>query len=64
MFAANTKDGGLAELEVRHRRRACAEDWGPRPEGPRDDEPPLRGSKRAGIWLEIAQPVNELLTLT
>jgi hypothetical protein len=64
VFATNTKGGRLAELEVRHRLRARAEDRirGLKDTGARNL--PLQAFAKNQIWLEIAQLAYELLTWT
>jgi Transposase DDE domain group 1 len=64
MFATNTRGGRLADLEVRHRLRARAED---RIRGLKDTgmtNLPLHAFDKNQIWLEIAQLAYELLTWT
>ena len=64
VFATNTKGGRLADLEVRHRHRARAED---RIRGLKDTgltNLPLHAFDKNQIWLEIAQLAYELLTWT
>lgn len=64
VFATNTKGGRLADLEVRHRLRARAED---RIRGIKDTgmtNLPLQAFDKNQIWLEIAQLAYELLTWT
>lgn len=64
VFATNTKGGRLADLEVRHRLRARAED---RIRGLKDTgmtNLPLQAFDKNQIWLEIAQLAYELLTWT
>ena len=64
VFATNTKGGRLADLEVRHRLRARAED---RIRGMKDTgmtNLPLQAFDKNQIWLEIAQLAYELLTWT
>jgi hypothetical protein len=64
VFATNTKGGRVAELEVRHRLRARAED---RIRGLKDTGAtnlPLQAFAKNQIWLEIAQLAYELLTWT
>jgi hypothetical protein len=60
-FATSTKDGQLADLELRHRRRArcedrirCAKDTGLR-------DLPLRGFAQNQVWCEIVALACELL---
>ena len=64
VFATNTRGGRLADLEVRHRLRARAED---RIRGLKDtgltNLPPQAFAKNP-IWLELAQLAAELLTWT
>jgi Transposase DDE domain group 1 len=64
VFATNTRGGRLAELEVRHRLRARAED---RIRGLKDTGAtnlPLHAFDKNQIWLELAQLATELLTWT
>lgn len=64
VFATNTKGGRLADLEVRHRLRARAED---RIRGMKDTgmtNLPLQQFDKNQIWLEIVQLAYELLTWT
>ena len=64
VFATNAKGGRLADLEVRHRLRARAED---RIRGLKDTGAtnlPLQAFDKNQIWLEIAQLAYELLTWT
>lgn len=64
VFATNTKGGRLADLEVRHRLRARAED---RIRGLKDTgmtNLPLHAFDKNQIWLEITQLAYELLTWT
>jgi hypothetical protein len=64
VFATNTKTGRLADLEVRHRLRARAED---RIRGLKDTGAtnlPLQAFDKNQIWLELAQLAYELLTWT
>lgn len=64
MFATNTRGGRLAELELRHRRRARAED---RIRGLKDTgmtNLPLQAFAKNQIWLELVQLAAELLTWT
>ena len=64
VFATNTKGGRLADLEVRHRLRARAED---RIRGIKDTgmtNLPLQAFHKNQIWLEIAQLAYELLSWT
>jgi hypothetical protein len=64
VFATNTQGGRLADLEVRHRLRARAED---RIRGLKDTgmtNLPLQAFDKNQIWLEIAQLAYELLTWT
>src|SRR5580704_14857966 len=63
-FATGTKKGQLADLELRHRRRArcedrirCAKDTGLR-------NLPLKGSAQNQVWCEIVQLACELLAWT
>lgn len=62
VFATNTRGGRLADLEVRHRLRARAED---RIRGIKDTgmtNLPLQAFDKNQIWVEIAQLAYELLT--
>jgi Transposase DDE domain group 1 len=64
VFATNTQGGRLADLEVRHRLRARAED---RIRGMKDTgmtNLPLHAFNKNQLWLEIAQLAYELLTWT
>ena len=64
VFATNTRGGRLADLEVRHRLRARAED---RIRGLKDTgltNLPLQAFTKNQIWLELAQLAAELLTWT
>jgi hypothetical protein len=64
VFATNTKTGRLADLEVRHRLRARAED---RIRGLKDTGAtnlPMQGFDKNQVWLELAQLAAELLTWT
>lgn len=64
VFATNTRGGRLADLEVRHRLRARAED---RIRGLKDTGAtnlPLQAFDKNQIWLELAQLAAELLTWT
>ena len=64
VFATNTIGGRLADLEVRHRLRARAED---RIRGLKDTgltNLPLQAFAKNQIWLELAQLAAELLTWT
>ena len=64
VFATNTRGGRLADLEVRHRLRARAED---RIRGLNDTgltNLPLQAFAKNQIWLELAQLAAELLTWT
>jgi hypothetical protein len=63
-FVTNTKHGQLAELELRHRRRAraedrirCAKDTGLR-------NLPLHGFAQNQVWLELVALASELLAWT
>lgn len=63
-FATNTKGWKLADLEIRHRLRARAED---RIRGLKDTgmtNLPLHAFAKNQIWLEIAQLAYELITWT
>jgi Transposase DDE domain group 1 len=64
VFATNTAGGRLADLEVRHRLRARAED---RIRGLKDTgmiNLPLQAFAKNQIWLELVQLAAELLTWT
>jgi hypothetical protein len=64
MFATNTAGGRLADLELRHRLRARAED---RIRGLKDTgmtNLPLQAFTKNQIWLELVQLAAELLTWT
>jgi len=64
VFATNTRGGRLADLEVRHRLRARAED---RIRGLKDTgltNLPLQAFAKNQIWLELAQLAAEPLTWT
>jgi len=64
VFATNTRGGRLADLEVRHRLRARAED---RIRGLKDTgmtNLPLQAFAKNQIWLELVQLATELLTWT
>lgn len=64
MFATNTRGGRLADLELRHRMRARAED---RIRGLKDAglrNLPLHAFAKNVIWLELVQLAAELLTWT
>jgi len=64
VFATNTRGGRLADLEVRHRLRARAEDH---IRGLKDTgltNLPLQAFAKNQIWLELAQLAAELLTWT
>jgi Transposase DDE domain group 1 len=64
LFATNTIGGRLADLELRHRRRARAED---RIRGLKDTgmrNLPLQAFSKNQIWLELVQLATELLTWT
>ncbi len=64
VFATNTVGGRIADLEVRHRLRARAED---RIRGLKDTgltNLPLRAFAKNQIWLELACLAHELLTWT
>jgi hypothetical protein len=64
VFATNTSGGRLAELEVRHRLRARAED---RIRGLKDTgltNLPLQAFAKNQIWLELVQLAADLLTWT
>jgi hypothetical protein len=64
LFATNTRGGRLADLEVRHRLRARAED---RIRGLKDTglrNLPLQEFDKNQIWLELVHLAAELLTWT
>jgi len=64
MFATNTRGPRLADLELRHRLRARAED---RIRGLKDTgmtNLPLQAFAKNEIWLELVQLAAELLTWT
>jgi len=64
VFATNTTGGRIADLEVRHRLRARAED---RIRGLKDTgmtNLPLQAFAKNQIWLELACLAYELLTWT
>jgi hypothetical protein len=64
VFATNTRGGRLAELELRHRQRARAED---RIRALKDTglrNLPLHAFDKNIIWLELVQLAAELLTWT
>jgi hypothetical protein len=64
MFATNTRGARLADLELRHRLRARAED---RIRGLKDTgmtNLPLQAFTKNEIWLELVQLAAELLTWT
>ena len=64
VFATNTTGGRIADLEVRHRLRARAED---RIRGLKDTgltNLPLQAFDKNQIWLELARLAYELLTWT
>lgn len=61
VFATNTIGGRIAELEVRHRLRARAED---RIRGLKDTGMPLQAFAKNELWLELACLAYELLTWT
>jgi len=64
VFATNTVGGRLADLEIRHRLRARAED---RIRALKDTglrNMPLHGFAKNQIWMELAQLAAELLTWT
>jgi DDE family transposase len=64
LFATNTRGGRLADLEVRHRLRARAED---RIRGLKDTgmmNLPLQAFAKNQIWLELVQLAAELLSWT
>lgn len=60
-FATNTPDRPIAELELRHRLRACAEDRirAARATGLRNL--PLHTTAQNKVWLEVVQIVLDLL---
>jgi hypothetical protein len=64
LFATNTRDGRIAELELRHRQRARAED---RIRGLKDcglRNLPLHAFTKNVIWLELVQLAADLLVWT
>lgn len=64
LFATNTRGGRIADLELRHRQRARAED---RIRGLKDSglrNLPLHEFTKNVIWLELVQLAAELLTWT
>ncbi len=64
VFATGTKAGQLADLELRHRQRACCED---RVRCAKDTglrNLPLRGLAQSQLWCEIVAVACELLAWT
>jgi Transposase DDE domain group 1 len=64
MFATNTRGGRLADLELRHRRRARAEDRIRALKDTGMTNLPLQAFAKNQIWLELVQLAAELLTWT
>ena len=64
MFATNTTGGRIAELEVRHRLRARAEDRIRTLKDTGLTNLPLQAFGKNEIWLELAALAYELLTWT
>lgn len=64
VFATNTKRGRLADLEVRHRLRARAEDRIRALKDTGMTNLPLQAFAKNQIWLELVQLATELLTWT
>jgi hypothetical protein len=64
MFATNTKGGRIADLEVRHRLRARAEDRIRTLKDTGLRNLPLHAFAKNQLWLEIASLAAELLTFT
>ena len=64
VFATNTKGGRLADLEVRHRLRARAEDRIRALKDTGMTNLPLQAFAKNQIWLELVQLATELLTWT
>jgi Transposase DDE domain group 1 len=64
MFATNTRGGRLAELELRHRRRARAEDRIRALKDTGMTNLPLQAFAKNQIWLELVQLAAALLTWT
>jgi len=64
LFATNTTGGRLADLEVRHRLRARAEDRIRTLKDTGLTNLPLQAFTKNQIWLELAQLAAELLTWT
>src|ERR1700754_1843474 len=64
MFATNTTGGRLADLELRHRRRARAEDRIRALKDTGMTNLPLQAFDKNQIWLELVQLAAELLTWT
>jgi len=58
-FATSTKGGQLADLELRHRRRARCED--PLRQGHRAAQPALQGFAQNQVWCEIVALACDLL---
>ena len=64
-FATNTSRGQLADLELRHRRRARCEDQDPRGQGHRPDQPaPARHGPEPGIFCAVQQVIAQTGALT
>lgn len=63
-FATNTEGGRLADLEVRHRLRARAEDRIRNLKDTGMTNLPLQAFAKNQIWLELSQLASELLTWT
>ena len=64
MFATNTRGGRLADLEVRHRLRARAEDRIRALKDTGATNLPLQAFDKNQLWLELAQLAAELLVWT
>ena len=64
IFATNTTGGRLADLELRHRRRARAEDRIRALKDTGMTNLPLQAFDKNQIWLELVQLAAELLTWT
>jgi Transposase DDE domain group 1 len=64
LFATNTVGGRLADLELRHRRRARAEDRIRALKDTGMTNLPLQAFTKNQIWLELVQLAAELLTWT
>ena len=58
-FATDARTGQLADLELRHRRRARCEDWCAKDTGLRNH--PLHGFAQNQIWCELVAMACELL---